>query len=148
MPAPTDVSTSTTYTPVQYDVDENKLSAISPEAFYGSLLDENKPSTIFCYLTDALFFHIDTHCDVPGLRGTGVIEPEKLVWMKKTMGMGDEAASVLSMNLLLLYKTARVPYHGITSSSGDNVPTLDRRAFLHLAVFEAQAAPNETFGVR
>ncbi len=57
-------------------------------------------------------------------------------------------ASVLSMNLLLLYKTARVPYHGITSSSGDNVPTLDRRAFLHLAVFEAQAAPNETFGVR
>lgn len=48
----------------------------------------NRPTEIFSRLADALFFHLDRACDVPGLRGTGVIEPAKYGWLSRQLG-GD-----------------------------------------------------------
>ena len=57
-----------------------------------SLLDTNgRPTEVFSRMADAFFFWVDANCDVPGLRGTGVIEPAKYVWMTARMGASPQA---------------------------------------------------------
>lgn len=46
---------------------------------------------MFSRLVDALFFHMDQNCDVPGLRGTGIIEPSKYIWMSIKMGVAEQS---------------------------------------------------------
>ena len=46
------------------------------------------------------------------------------------------------------YETAGIPFQFAQAPNGQQVPILDRRAFLHCAVFEAKAAPEEAFKVR
>lgn len=55
----------------------------------------NRPSEVFSRLSDALFFWLDHSCDIPGLRGTGVIEPAKYAWMSSKMGAAPDAVSLI-----------------------------------------------------
>ena len=41
-------------------------------------------------MSDALFFLMDRQCEIPTLRGTGVIEPEKYAWMMLSIGQSEE----------------------------------------------------------
>ena len=65
-----------------------------------SLIDmNNRPTEVFSRLADAFFFWIDHNCDIPGLRGTGVIEPAKYAWMSAKMGAEPDAVRFLRENL-------------------------------------------------
>lgn len=46
----------------------------------------SRPTEVFSRLADAFFFWMDGACEVPGLRGTGVVEPAKYGWMSHKIG--------------------------------------------------------------
>lgn len=126
------------------------------------------PTDVLCRMVDALFFYVDQHCDVPGLKGTGVIEPAKYVWLMLMMGATQEAvctrfdrsalnlpttcASVPQGALVLdfiqsYYDLGQVPYDMVTSRIGTQTAVLDRRGWLHLHVFNARSDPSEAYKV-
>lgn len=176
---------NTGYSPVSFD--DSSSFGESPEAFYGlyvaleilyrqiglilryhRLIDRstNRPSDVLCRLVDALFFYLDSNCDVPGLKGTQHIEPAKFGWLHKTLGATpDDVRRLLVQTLRLthiflnlqidkaemasgdLWAKASIP-HRIVNVNGQMTPILDRRGFLHLAVFAIRASPSETHQVR
>ncbi|KIP05120.1 hypothetical protein PHLGIDRAFT_36580 [Phlebiopsis gigantea 11061_1 CR5-6] len=133
---------STGYTPVNYDTPH--ASGFTPEQFYGSLIDtNNRPTEVFSRLADAFFFWIDQNCDIPGLRGTGVIEPAKYAWMSSKMGAAPDACQIVQQFLPSFYDMASIPHRYVQTQNGQ-VPIVDRRGWLHLSVFEARASPEES----
>ncbi|KAI0685907.1 hypothetical protein BC835DRAFT_1454468 [Cytidiella melzeri] len=90
----------------------------STDWFYKSLVDplSARPSEIFSCLANTLFFWMDFNCDIAGLQSTGVIEPEKYVWMTLVTGTDLETITVL-----------------------------DHCGWLHASVFEARADPEESW---
>ncbi|KAI0768955.1 hypothetical protein BC629DRAFT_808518 [Irpex lacteus] len=105
----------------------------------------SRPSPIFTRLSDALFFWIDSQCTVPGLRGTGVIEPEKYAWMSMRAGAGELEGRLLVEYIESLYEAAGFPVQWRVRGDGRTIAVLDRRAFLHSQVFDARADPDETW---
>jgi len=58
-----------------------------------SLIDaSNHPSEIFCRMADALFFHMDQHCNQ--FSATQHIEPAKIAWLRVALGQDRELVSV------------------------------------------------------
>ena len=119
----------------------NPPACDSAEAFYGFLLDaQGRPSRVFTRMSDALFFYLDEHCDVPTLRGTGAIEPAKLVWMMLKLKY-TETAACLADHCRSYYDLGRIPYRIIDVGGTDNMPVLDRQGWLRMHVFDARADP-------
>ncbi|KAI0088455.1 hypothetical protein BDY19DRAFT_947667 [Irpex rosettiformis] len=142
------------YKPVSFD----GPSGTNVESFYGNLLDPltHRPTEIFSRLTDSLFFYTDTQCDIPGLRNTRVIEPAKYAWMTMRCGASLDEARLIMEYIESLYESAGLPvqYRSPTPQTqtqyqsqdgGRAIAVLDQRAFLHSAVFEARADPEETW---
>lgn len=50
-------------------------------------------------------------------------------------------------HLQSFYETAGIPFQFARASNGQQIPILDRRAFLHCAVFEIKAVPEEAYKV-
>ncbi|GJE97897.1 hypothetical protein PsYK624_141190 [Phanerochaete sordida] len=124
------------YQPTSYGT---SVPSHSVDAFYGSLLDTNgRPSEVFSRMADAFFFWLDANCDIPGLRGTGVVEPAKYAWMSARMGARPESVALLPYVLPSLYTVASIP-HTLRGTT----PVLERRGWLHLVVFELRAAPTD-----
>ncbi|PSS00878.1 hypothetical protein PHLCEN_2v4105 [Hermanssonia centrifuga] len=94
-------------------------------------------------MADALFFYLDQNCSVPVLRGTGFIEPAKYVWMEMMTGATQEAAQIVEAFLESYYRMANIPYRVVVSQSGEQIPVLDRKAWLHLHVFDAKSDPDQ-----
>lgn len=61
----------------------------------------NRPSEVLTRLSDALFFYMDQNCDIPGLRGTGVIEIAKYLWLCAKLGNPAELVSSTCSSPLL-----------------------------------------------
>lgn len=133
---------STGYTPVAFDSPYS--GGYPPEQFYGSLIDAGgRPSEVFSRLADSFFFWLDQSCDIPGLRNTGLIEPAKYAWMLVKMGDTPETAQLVQQYLSSFYETASIP-HSYARTPQGQVPVIDRRGWLHMAVFEARATPQES----
>jgi len=127
-----------TYNPTEY-------SAGDPH-FWGQLLDtQGNPSEILCRFADALFFHVDANANVP-YRNTGFIEPMKWAWLSTSVG-NDAALSsyIANSELSSLYDLGSVPYKLIPIPNAPSIPVLDRRAWLHLIVWEFKAVPDDAF---
>ena len=56
----------------------------------------NHPSEILCRMSDALFFHLNQHCNQ--FRGTMLIEPAKLTWLNIAIGYDPQVVCVLSIS--------------------------------------------------
>ncbi|KAI0689915.1 hypothetical protein BC835DRAFT_219145 [Cytidiella melzeri] len=84
---------------------------VRTEAQIGSTEDplSARPSEIFSRLADALFFWMDSNCDIAGLRSTGVIEPEKYAWMTLVTGTDLETAKLLVHYIQSFYESAGIP---------------------------------------
>ncbi|KAI0345472.1 hypothetical protein BDW22DRAFT_1426168 [Trametopsis cervina] len=118
-------------------------SSSGTRSSYGSLLDRSsgRPSPLFVRLADALFFALDSRCDVPGMRNTDMIEPAKGAWMNFMIYGSQREAQVLQEYIPTLYSAANIPVRNVLLPSGEQIPVLDRRGFLHLCVFEVKASP-------
>ncbi|KAF7798223.1 hypothetical protein EIP86_009440 [Pleurotus ostreatoroseus] len=128
------------YTPISFH------RSSSTAQFYGSLLDANgEPTEIFARMSDALFFYVDEHCDVPGLQDTGLIEPGKQAWTMIKNGQNSENAGAVQGYLKSYYDLANIRYCYTTTRFGENVVALDREGWLHMHVFEAISDPDEAF---
>ena len=114
------------YEPVDY---EDDVQDVSPEEFYGSyvasilcevtaaqlapnrlLIDERHPTNVFRCMTDALYFVVDTQCEIVALRNSGVVEPEKYIWLLGETGSSvQEVRSkvVRKKHLILMYHSRR-----------------------------------------
>ncbi|GJE97896.1 hypothetical protein PsYK624_141180 [Phanerochaete sordida] len=131
------------YTPVSFD--SPHPSGLTPEQFYGSLIDSSaRPTEILSRMSDASFFWLDQSCDIPGLRGTGVVEPAKYGWLMSKLGTAPEECSAVEQCLESFYTTAAIPFRYVQTPRGQ-VPVVDRRGWLHLEVWEARAMPQEAF---
>lgn len=51
-------------------------------------------------------------------------------------------------NMQSFYETGGIPFQFARGSNGGQIPIVDARGWLHAAVFEAKAAPEEAFKVR
>lgn len=95
-------------------------------------------------MSDASFFWLDQSCDIPGLRGTGVVEPAKYGWLMGKLGSTPEECQLVQQYLASFYTTASIPFRYVQTPQGQ-IPVVDRRGWLHLAVYEARATPQEAF---
>ncbi|KAF7798224.1 hypothetical protein EIP86_009441 [Pleurotus ostreatoroseus] len=133
------------YTPVSFHRPSGPLQG-APEQFYGSLFDaKGEPTEIFARMSDALFFHVDQNCDVPGLQNTGLIEPGKQVWAMIKNGQKSEDALAVQGHLKSYYDLANIRYCYTTTRFGEYVVALDRQGWLHMHVFDAISDPDEAF---
>ncbi|KDQ57986.1 hypothetical protein JAAARDRAFT_253436 [Jaapia argillacea MUCL 33604] len=141
-PGPYSPSSSTSthssgYVPVQFDIPGGG------EEFYGQLLDQaNRPTQVLSRLADALFFYMDQCCDIVQLRGTQHIEPQKYVWMLKKLGTDKSLADPMEYLLRSYYDAGAIPYK-VVVVNGVQIPVVDRRGWLHVAVFDIRSNPDE-----
>ena len=57
-------------------------------------------------------------------------------------------ADVVVQNIKSYYDAGHIPYKFHTIWSGESLPCLDRRAWLHLVVYKIKAGPDEAHKVR